>query len=291
MKNFKSHFQFDKEQKSGIFFLLLLIVIFQAIYYLVSNGVFTSKNNSLLHNKELQVVIDSLKNQSVKKNTYKMYPFNPNYITDYKGYKLGMSIKEIDRLHLYRETGKYVNSTEEFKKVTNVSDSLLKAISPYFKFPDWKASKFDKKITVANKSSRNINYTVKDINNATAIDLQVVSGIGEKISSRIVKFRDRLGGFVVNEQLQDVYGLDKEVLNRLLKQFKVISKPVISKININEASAYEISKLVYIKYDVAKAIVVYREENGRFTSFNDLVNIEGFTVNKIDRIKLYLSID
>ncbi|APU09243.1 hypothetical protein A5M85_02775 [Cellulophaga lytica] len=291
MKNFKSHFQFDKEQKSGIFFLLLLIVIFQAIYYLVSNGVFTSKNNSLLHNKELQVVIDSLKNQSVKKNTYKMYPFNPNYITDYKGYKLGMSIKEIDRLHLYRETGKYVNSIEEFKKVTNVSDSLLKAISPYFKFPDWKASKFDKKITVANKSSKNINYTVKDINNATAIDLQVVSGIGEKISSRIVKFRDRLGGFVVNEQLQDVYGLDKEVLNRLLKQFKVISKPVISKININEASAYEISKLVYIKYDVAKAIVAYREENGRFTSFNDLVNIEGFTVNKIDRIKLYLSID
>ncbi|EWH12801.1 hypothetical protein KLA_12494 [Cellulophaga geojensis KL-A] len=291
MKNFKSHFQFDKEQKSGIFFLLLLIVIFQAIYYLVSNGVFTSKNNSLLHNKELQVAIDSLKNQSVKKNTYKMYPFNPNYITDYKGYKLGMSIKEIDRLHLYRETGKYVNSIEEFKKVTNVSDSLLKAISPYFKFPDWKASKFDKKITVANKSSKNINYTVKDINNATAIDLQVVSGIGEKISSRIVKFRDRLGGFVVNEQLQDVYGLDKEVLNRLLKQFKVIGKPVISKININEASAYEISKLVYIKYDVAKAIVAYREENGRFTSFNDLVNIEGFTVNKIDRIKLYLSID
>lgn len=291
MKNFKSHFRFDKDQQSGIFFLLLFIVILQVVYYIVSNGLFSSSENSLIHNKELQATVDSLKNQSIEKNTFKLYPFNPNYITDYKGYKLGMSIKEIDRLHLYRETGKYVNSMEEFKKVTNVSDSLLKAISPYFKFPDWKASKFDKKITVANKSAKNINYTVKDINNATAIDLQVVSGIGEKLSVRIVKFRDRLGGFIVDDQLLDVYGLKPEVVKRLVKQFKVLSKPKVVPININEASAYEIAKLVYIKYDVAKNIVAYREENGAFSSFNDLINIEGFTANKIDRIKLYLSID
>ncbi|MEP0212444.1 MAG: helix-hairpin-helix domain-containing protein [Cellulophaga sp.] len=291
MKNFKSHFRFDKDQQSGIFFLLLFIVILQVVYYAVSNGLFFSSENSLTHSKELQATIDSLKNQSIEKNTFKLYPFNPNYISDYKGYTLGMSIEEIDKLHAYRATNKYVNSVADFKRVTNVSDSLLNSISPYFKFPDWKTSKFDKKLVVANKSTKSINYIVKDINKATVVDLQVVNGIGEKLSARIVKFRDRLGGFVVDEQLQDVYGLEPEVVKRLAKQFKVLNKPNVVPININEASAYEIAKLVYIKYNVAKAIVSYREANGRFTSFNDLVNIEGFTVNKIDRIKLYLSID
>ncbi|WBU89933.1 ComEA family DNA-binding protein [Cellulophaga omnivescoria] len=290
MKNFKSHFQFDKEQKSGIFFLLLLIVIFQVVYFLVSNGKFSSSGNNLSHNEELQALVDSLKNQSVKNNTFKTYPFNPNYLTDHKGYLLGMSVAEIDRLHTFRKTGKYVNSATEFQNVTGVSDSLLSAISPYFKFPKWNTNNNKQQSVVLKNYSKSV-YVAKDINTATALELQKVNGIGKILSARIIKFRDKLGGFLINDQLQDVYGLEKEVLERLLKQFKVITKPNVTKININKASSYEIAKLVYIKYDVAKAIVTYREENGSFTSFNDLVNIEGFTVNKIDRIKLYLSID
>ena len=42
---------------------------------------------------------------ATKKDT--IYPFNPNFISDYKGYKLGMSIQEIDRLHQYRAQNKY----------------------------------------------------------------------------------------------------------------------------------------------------------------------------------------
>jgi hypothetical protein len=84
----------------------------------------------------LQSKVDSLK---VEKQNYipKIYPFNPNFITDYKGSKLGMSVAEIDRLLNFRKTNQYVNSASEFQKVTQVSDSLLNTISPYFKFPDW----------------------------------------------------------------------------------------------------------------------------------------------------------
>ena len=71
----------------------------------------------------------------------KMYPFNPNYITDYKGEQLGMSLLEIDRLLAFRENNKFVNSKDEFQKVTKVSDSLLHKIAPYFKFPEWVVKK------------------------------------------------------------------------------------------------------------------------------------------------------
>ncbi|MCL5247034.1 helix-hairpin-helix domain-containing protein [Cellulophaga sp. 20_2_10] len=292
MKKFKSHFQFSKEQQSGIFFLLLFIIILQVVYFLVRNGVFASSTNDLTHNTELQTKIDSLKNQSIEKNTFKIYPYNPNYISDYKGYTLGMSTEEIDRLHNYRALNKYVNSTADFKEVTKVSDSLLDVLSPYFKFPDWtKKNKKKASVGFVKKPIISVAYDVVDINTATAEELQGINGIGEKLSARIIKFRDRLGGFLANDQLLDVYGLSPEVVARLLERYKVISRPKVVLIDINSATAYEISKLIYIRYDLAKRMVEYRQENGGFTSFADLSNIEGFPANKIDRIKLYLSID
>jgi hypothetical protein len=44
----------------------------------------------------MQSKIDSIKDQS-QNTLLKVYPFNPNFITDFKGYKLGMSVQEIDR--------------------------------------------------------------------------------------------------------------------------------------------------------------------------------------------------
>lgn len=54
--------------------------------------------------------------------------------------------------------------------------------------------------------SNRIKKVILDINAATAEDFKTINGIGEKLSARIVKFRDRLGGFLTSEQLYDVYG-------------------------------------------------------------------------------------
>jgi hypothetical protein len=75
----------------------------------------------------LQAGVDSMKNND-KDKVKKIYLFNPNFITDYKGYKLGMSVAEIDRLLEFRKGDKYVNSAAEFQKITKVSDSLLKTM-------------------------------------------------------------------------------------------------------------------------------------------------------------------
>ena len=133
-------------------------------------------------------------------------------------------------------------------------------------------------------------YKVKDLNEATAEELMTIYGIGEKLSARIVKFRDRLGGFLVDEQLYDVYGLEPDVVERTFGRFKVLNPPKIEKININEASVSQISKLVYLQRSVAQSIVDYRNLNGGITSFDELSKIENFPIEKIDRIALYLSL-
>ena len=132
----KSYFKFSKSQRNGIFVLLLIIVSLQCLYFYTDRSqpeVSVDKEALNRFQKEL----DSLHKVEIEKQAPKIFPFNPNYITDYKGYTLGMSNEEIDRLIAFRNEGNWINSVKQFQEVTKVSDSLLNKISPYFKFPEW----------------------------------------------------------------------------------------------------------------------------------------------------------
>ncbi|MFT0716501.1 ComEA family DNA-binding protein [Flagellimonas lutimaris] len=281
----KSHFRFNKQERSGIFFFLLMVIVLQGVYYYVKANP-SQKETSFVLNTREQDRIDSLRIYQAKASI-KIYPFNPNYITDYKGYTLGLSTSELDRLFAYRAQGRFVNSVEEFQTVTQISDSLLNEISSYFEFPDWvgKNQSSKKKISFVKKEKG-----TKDLNSATAEDLMEVYGIGETLSERIVKFRDRLGGFLVNEQLYDVYGLKPEVAKKALLKFQVIKVPTLDKININKAGIEELSQLIYINKSLASNIIDYRDKNGSFASFQELSNVDAFPTEKLDRIALYLSL-
>ena len=302
----KSHFRFNKQERNGIFFLLLIIVILQLLFYFVRIYSGRSKYPILKEDIELQAAIDQLKEEYSTQDSLKIYPFNPNYITDYKGYTLGMSSEGIDRLHRYRSAGKYVNSPEEFQEVTLISDSLLSVLSPYFKFPDWVREldpkspngnegrvrairESGKKVPPGSKTDMKA-LGFRDLNLATEADLKAVYGVGDILSRRIVRFRDRLGGFLIEEQLNHVYGLEGEVVDRILERFRILGRPDILKIDINTAPAAEIAKLVYISYEVAVRIVAHREANGALDSFDELTDIEDFPSEKIDIIQLYLQL-
>ena len=73
----KSHFRFNKQERSGIFFLLLLIIGLQGGYYYVKAKPFNKEPTVALNALE-QSRLDSLRNVSGK-DAYKVYPFNPNY--------------------------------------------------------------------------------------------------------------------------------------------------------------------------------------------------------------------
>ncbi|WP_428742107.1 ComEA family DNA-binding protein [Tenacibaculum sp.] len=296
MKIFKSHFWYNKRQRNGIFFLLLLIVIMQYIYVYVN---FSSNEEESIKTTELitlQNQIDSLKVIELKKRTQKLYPFNPNYITDFKGYHLGMSLNEIDRLHKYRKQNKFVNSAGEFQQITKVSDSLLEAISPYFKFPDWVVKRQNKKktkvveSTLGEKHIYNKVYKIStnDINKATQQDLESVNGIGEVLAARIIKYRNKLQGYLFPSQLYEVWGLDKETANRVLQAFKIIEKPSIKKVNVNTATFKEVLKNPYINYELCKKIFEYRDEVAELQNISELRNIKDFPLDKYDRIVIYL---
>lgn len=289
-KTIKSYFKFSQGQRLGIFLLFIIIIASQIAYFFTDFSSFSNDSPEKEKWLSLQSQIDSMKQDKLD-YVPKIYPFNPNFITDYKGYKLGMSVPEIDRLLAFRKQNKYVNSPEEFQAVTKVSDSLLNALSPYFKFPDWVKNKkeFKEYKKYSNMAfSKKEKVVIIDINQATQEDLIKIYGIGEAVSLRILKFKESLGGFVSMEQMKDVWGLSPEVIENLNTHFKVSALPNLRKVDINNASIKELSQFPYFNYQLAKQIVTFRSMNGDFKNVDDLTKIKGLSIDKANIIALYL---
>ncbi|MFC4721551.1 ComEA family DNA-binding protein [Geojedonia litorea] len=283
---------FSKQQRSGIFLFLVLIIVLQCVYFFVD----LPSSEITVDEKEISKFeheIDSLRLAAYEENKPILYPFNPNYITDYKGYTLGMSGDEIDRLFKFRAQDKWINSTQEFQNVTKVSDSLLEIISPYFQFPEW----------ITNPKVKTSNYKYQsfgaktlaekqDLNTATAQQLQKINGIGEALSDRIIKYRNKFnGGFIADIQLYDIYGLSPEVIERILNEFTVKTPRSIEKLNLNTATANQLVTIQYIDYEIAHHIIERRILIEGYKSLDDLLKVKNFPVNKIEIIKLYLTLE
>lgn len=293
MRNFKSHFVFTKEQRNGIFLLLLIIVLLQCIYFFID----FSSDDIAVDNEELKLYeaeIDALRQAKIEENKPKIHPFNPNYITDYKGSTLGMDTKEIDRLLAFRKQNKWINSAKQFQEVTGVSDSLLAEISPYFKFPEWvlnpvKVSSWNSERNYNSKSKTHAQK--KDLNKVTATELQRVNGVGKTLSERIIQYRGKFnGGFIADVQLQDVYGLSPEVISKITEQFTVKTPRKISKLDLNTATADDLVTIQHIDYEIAHNIIEYRKLHEGFKTLDELSKVKDFPANKLEIIKLSLHI-
>lgn len=278
MKNYKPHFRYNKRQRNGVLSLLFLIVVIQGAYFYISNNSeFQIQDTSEF--EKLYNQLDSLKR--IQKKILKPYKFNPNYISDEKGYLIGMSVQEIDRLLAYRASGKWIENAIDFQKVTKVSDSLLKLLTPFFQFPqkihDTEFQSYSKKKIIK-----------KDINTASANELKTIYGVGDKLSARIIKYRNKLNGFTFMSQLDEVWGLSDEIVKKIKKKYRITKKPVIEKINLNDASFKEVLSIVYVDYETTKLILNYRDSVGKVENLIEIKKIHGFPIDKYDRIALYL---
>lgn len=297
MKPFQFFFGFTKDQRKGIMALFILIILFQAGYFIFTAIDFTSEKEKSAEEKAwlaLQLEIDALK--SKKANTKdSIYPFNPNFISDYKGYMLGLSVNQIDRLHKFRESGKYINTVTDFQKVTGVSDSLLIKISPYFKFPHWvnDSKKDNTSITASLKEKTFLvkadrKFEALDINEALEEDLVKVYGIGTHYAKAILRRRADFGAYVSMDQIDDFKEFSEEAKAGLKKKFKINKGYSVNKINVNTASLLQLSRFPYFNKNIAKGILTQRSMNGRISKIDELLGISAFPVEKVEIIALYL---
>jgi len=277
---------FSKRQSFAIFILVLTVVALELLFVLWPFALpFFHQSDKFLEaqiEKEYQV----LQSQSLKTKSSYSGLFNPNFIGFYKGYTLGMSVEEIERLQRFRASNQWINSESDFQKVSGISDSLLSEIAPYFKFPKW-VGESRQKNTGSTKSISKL-----DLNTASVEALRQVNGIGAVLSKRILHYKAGFeGGFADLVELRAIYGLSPEVIDRIKHKFTIKTPRLIERIDLNTAAQEALVQVPYIDYELAYQIVEIRLLKEAYQSVDELTKLKDFPAEKLDIIKLYLSIN
>lgn len=283
MRRPKPHFSDNQRLRSGVFFLLLLLVCFQLLIYVVGGDLHSNPVMEIRVDRAEQAWIDSVKaTRENHRDSFPVRPFNPNYINDYRGYRLGVSPYSLDRIYAFRKAGGWFTDREVFQKVGGIPDSVFDAYQHILQFPETRA--------FVPRKAKAVKAGTGNLNTATEEDLIGIYGVGPVLSRRILKFRKALGGFRDSIQLYDVYGLEKEVAQRISARFKVAGGLDHKKLSLNKATAEELNQILYLRGELAGKIAAYRDRNGPYRSLEELQRFEGISAEKIKRIALYLTL-
>lgn len=130
-----------------------------------------------------------------------------------------------------------------------------------------------------------------DINLADSMAWESLPGIGEKLSSRIVRYRERLGGFISLQQMQEVYGISDSLMHFLQPRLVLKKNFSIRKLKINDADYGTLRKHPYVTHAMAKILLAYRKQHGDIENEKVLMEINGLDPMEINKLLPYISFD
>ena len=138
---------------------------------------------------------------------------------------------------------------------------------------------------------RSARYTAKsspdaplDLNALDSTELVKLPGIGPATALKILRYRERLGGFSTITQLTEVEGLP----DTLMKWFIITDSIPTVRIPVNNATLTELRRHPYIDFYQARAIVEFRRERGKIEGPEQLLFLEEFTDQDLERLSPYL---
>jgi competence protein ComEA len=152
-----------------------------------------------------------------------LFNFNPNSATLQELEALGIPAYMAKRIEKYRTKGGQFRKKEDLMRIYDFPASVYKKLEPYIVLSALETKLSKSQTTPAESLVTKKVYTPKaatamipfDINQADTSQLIQLKGIGTKLSARIIKFRDGLGGFHTSKQYSEIYGLDSIALQSL----------------------------------------------------------------------------
>lgn len=212
------------------------------------------------------------------------FDFDPNTATIDDFMALGFPGNLAQRIINYRAKGGKFKNASDLKKIYGIDTMLITSLSPYINI----AQNIQEQEISSNAKPANKLKSKSDINFTDTTTLKKIYGIGSTLATRIVKYRDKLGGLIRMEQLYEVYGLDSVVVLRTVEQFFVDSLFAPKKLNLNTAEENDLSDHPYFTRQMARAIITFRFQHGNYKSIDDLQQIKSLSKAQIDKVKPYL---
>ena len=220
-----------------------------------------------------------------------MFYFDPNKIQAADWIRLGLPERLTQTIHHYLENGGRFQKAEDLKKLYGLHSADYERLYPFVRIsgPPGKLkttlpnnhtsaeSKTDsffherRPITEYQSKRKGKFFTETDVNLADSIAWSNFPGIGEKLASRIIHFREKLGGFYQLDQVAETYGLPDTTFQKI-KSYLRIHSVSLHQIDINTATKEILMSHPYIRWPLARSIIEYRLQHGSFHSVSELLH-------------------
>lgn len=250
-----------------------LYFVNDSIYKVYESYLFIPQKKEVENAKSYKKFTKVKKDESVTQISGSLFMFNPNTITKEQWKQLGVSGKISTIIQNYLSKGGYFYKKEDLKKIYGLSDATYARLESYIVIP-----KKEKAVSMPD---------IYDLNTVTQEDLQKLK-LNKSMARKVVKYREKLGGYAQMSQLLQVYNMNEYSLNLLKKHCKI--KNGVKQIDINTADVKALSKHHYLSYRDAEAIVRYRSRKGKYKSIEDLKTHKILTDKVFEMVKFYLKV-
>ncbi|MBQ7855530.1 MAG: helix-hairpin-helix domain-containing protein [Alistipes sp.] len=185
--------------------------------------------------------------------------------------KIGFSTRQARTLIEYRDrNAEGILDMNELRDCYAVSKEMADSLQHFIIFPEPKP--YGGKV---------------EINSADSAALRSVAGIGTKTVVAIMEYRKLLGGFYSIEQIAELKCVTNENFERISKQI-CCDSCVISKIDINFATASELEYHPYMTRQSINRIEQLRKSKGGWKSIEEMMNDKIFFKEQAEAIAPYL---
>ena len=226
-----------------------------------------------------------------------LHPFDPNTADSATLVRLGLTPRLARRICRYRAAGGRFRHARDLARIYGMDTAALRRLRPYIRMaaapganpPFRKPRPLEKShYAYTPYPSRKLPRGRQlDLNAADSAELLRVPGVGPYFARRIVRYRQRLGGFVSPEQLREIPNLPDSVQT----WFRVTAEKAQSPLRLNTATFRELLRHPYLNYEQVKAIVNYRERQGALQTLQELSLSGAFSAADLERLTPYVSFE
>ncbi|WP_259067262.1 ComEA family DNA-binding protein [Mucilaginibacter sp. X4EP1] len=206
-----------------------------------------------------------------------MFPFNPNSLSVAQWKQLGLSERQANVIIHYEAKGGKFYRKEDVKKIYAITADDYTRLEPYINIPE---------LEYTSKKAKP--GEIIELNAADSARMTMIRGVGPSFAVRIIRYRNRLGGFYNKEQLKEIYGVDS-IMYAGIKDEVSVNPAKVKKIDINKISFDQLRIFPYLGYKQVNAIMQYRTQHGNYNSIADMKNIAILDDGILRKIEPYLS--
>lgn len=307
----RNYFTFTRKERNGLLvllFIMTLVVIWPTIYRAIYKDSVTKLTIAHLPADTLLQLTEHLPawqphrdadpsdtesagytsgDADAGSGEVKLFPFDPNALDADEWRQLGVSEKNISTILKYRSKGGVFYKKEDLKKIYGFREVEYQRLEPYIMLAGKEKTIVHEERPVVSVKSTAHGTALVELNTADSLALLSLDGIGPVLSSRIIKYRNKLGGFVSLSQLLEVYGLQADAFESLHSQLTLdVSR--VSKININTISLTELRVHPYFRNTLASMIIRYRDQHGNFKDAEALKQVELVNDSVFQKMEPYL---